>query len=310
MLINYMMEHYNQYKNFKKKLILKYKKGLSRTSTTGKILDSFVSIDDFLSVEMSKGPNESPGNINYFYQDYCNVFNFFNILYNHYHFNEILCIPNFVIKYKEYIDSTAIVYFRDVDELIIPYKLISKIKKCMYSNKRFIYFMLVIDSKSGRQLSHANVIVIDLYKKTLERFEPYGIIKDKLQESINNAIETRLLNILEIDNFKYLAPFDISPNLGPQAKADAYGGMCVTFSMLYLQLRLMNPDIIQKQLINYLVNKKDLRKLVLRYAKFIETTLKNYDNQIFEQQEYINKKYYSTQDYIISGSNKKYIIQK
>jgi hypothetical protein len=129
------MKHYDQYKEFKINLILKYKRNLSR-GILEKNLDSFVSINDFLAVEMSKGPDESTGNINYDYQSYTNVFNFFTILVKHFNFNKILCIPNFVIKWKEYIEKTAVVFYHDNGELIIPSELKSKVKECMNSNVR------------------------------------------------------------------------------------------------------------------------------------------------------------------------------
>jgi hypothetical protein len=167
----------------------------------------------------------------------------------------------------------------------------------------------MIDKLSNKGINHANVIFIYLFKKTLERFEPYGVLFMTSEKKINNAIKTRLLSILELEDFKYLSPLDISPKFGLQSKADAYGGMCVTFSMLYLQLRLMNPDVIQKELVNYLLNKerKDLINIILRYAKFIEITLKKYDYQIFEDEKYIQKKWFDKQEYIISKKNDKII---
>jgi hypothetical protein len=306
------MSHYENYKKFKKKYILKYKNQISRTSN-GKILDSFISINDFLAVEMSKGPNELPGKINYFYQEYRNIYNFFTILVNYYNFDEILCIPNFVLKHKRYIDTTAIIYFYDTNDLIVPVKIIEKIKKCMKSDTRFIYFSFIIDKKTENSISHANIVIIDLHKKTIERFEPYGYIRKVNNEihPIDVIFENKLLKILELTDFKYLAPFDISPKIGLQFKADAYGGMCVTFTMLYLQLRIMNPDIIQNELINYLLkkSKKELITLVLRYAKFVEITLKKYDYQIYTHNKYVEKKWYSKQDYIIYNGQKDVVIQ-
>lgn len=301
------MKYYDKYKKFKTNLILKYKNSLSRNSNQ-KILDSFISIDDFLAVEMSKGPEEKAGNIFYNYQSVGNTFNFFTILVNHYKFNEILCIPKIVTKWKKYIDLANIVFIFHSDELIIPKKLKKKIKKCMDADIRFIYFTFIISYKDI-ELTHVNMIVIDLFKNTLERFEPYGFINKHEETKVNNAIKNRLLNLLELENFKYLNPLDISPKIGPQKKADAYNGMCATYTMLYLQLRLMNPDIIQKQLVNYLVkmNKTKLINLVLRYAKFIELTLKNYEYQIFENDKYISKKWIKKQEYIISSKEKNFI---
>ncbi len=303
------MNHYDQYKKFKRNLILKYKKTLSRTST-GKILDSFVSINDFLAVEMSKGPDEPAGNINYFYDITINFYNFFTILVEYYGFNEVLCMPKFILKYKNNIDITAIAYLVDIDELIVPVDLFFEIKDCMKTNKRFVYFQLSIDSLNEDASGHENVFIMDLYKKTIERFEPFGFIDEQFEKNIDNVIKTRLLKFREFKNFTYLTPFDISIEIGPQAKADAYGGMCVTYCMLYLQLRIMNPDIIQKELVTYLtkMNKKKLLNIILRYAKFIELTLKKYDFQVHKQDDYVFKKAKSKQKYISLGKKGDFLL--
>jgi hypothetical protein len=144
------------------------------------------------------------------------------------------------------------------------------------------------------------MVIIDLFKKTVERFEPFGSLSKETEKKANHAIAIRLFKVLELTDFKYISPLDISPEFGPQQKADAYGGMCATFSMLYLQLRLMNPDILQKEVVNYLLQKsaKELKKLVLRYAKFIEIALKKYDYVNNELNKYIEKEVKEYQDYI------------
>ena len=307
------MNHYDSYKKFKKNIIVKYtktskkqskktSKKLSR-STNSEKMDKFISINDFLAEEMSKGPVEDKGKINYYYQSYSNIFNFFTILANYYNFNEIVCIPKFVLKFKEYIDVTSIIYYSDTKEIIVPTKLRDKIKNCFESNVRFVYCTFMIDSSKNKGINHANILVIDLHKKTIERFEPYGHLNKELEHNINDAIKIRLMRIVDLEDFTYLSPFDISPLKGLQSKADAHDGMCVTFCMLYLQLRLMNPDTIQKELIEYLLekDKHELKKLILKYAKFVELTLKKYYYVIHENDNYIRKKWNSLQEFIISG---------
>lgn len=326
------MNHYNSYKKFKKKLIVKYKKKTSKKpskepskkssnkmknissknmcrSNETENMDKFISINDFLAEEMSKGPNEEKGKINYYYQSYTNIFNFFTILVNYHNFKEIICIPKFVLKFKNYIDITSIIYYMDTKEFIIPLKLREEIKKCSDTNVRFVYCTCMIDNSKNKSINHANILIFDLYKNTIERFEPYGHLHKENENQINNAIKKRLMKIIDLQNFTYLSPFDISPVIGPQAKADAHDGMCISFCMLYLQLRLMNPDTIQKELIDYLLKKKkeDLKKLILRYAKFVELVLKKYHYVIYENEKYIEKKWNSLQDFIISGEkNEKY----
>jgi len=279
-------DHYNGYKKFKRNLIYKYKNGLKRHDSQSKELDQFVNIKDFLAKELSKGPNEEQGKINYYYQSYSNVYNYFFLLTRYYNFDKILCMPNFVVKFKNIILNNSIVWFENTNTIIIPRKITEEIKFCeSKSDLRFTYFTLVqeeSDKKKSKNSSHANIMVVDMYKKTIERFEPYGQLDFNLESKLDYLIRSKLLDVIELSDYEYIAPVDISPIIGLQNKADSYEGMCVTFTILYLQTRLMNPDIPQKEIVDYYLkkNSKQITEIILKYAKFIELTLKKYSQDI------------------------------
>ena len=52
--------------------------------------------------------------------------------------------------------------------------------------------------------------------------------------------------------------------------------MCITISMMYLHMRILNPDIPQKKLVKFLINrdKNKLKEMILKYAKHVEESLK------------------------------------
>ena len=58
--------------------------------------------------------------------------------------------------------------------------------------------------------------------------------------------------------------------------------MCVTISSLYLHMRILNLDTEQNKIINYFIamSKTKLKKLILKYAKYIEETLKKNKNLV------------------------------
>ena len=89
--------------------------------------------------------------------------------------------------------------------------------------------------------------------------------------------------ILNLNDYKYLSPIDISPKIGLQIKADFYEGMCSIYSLIYLQLRLMNPDIDQKVIINYLKSKEknNILDIILKYTRYVEKILK--ENEDFDK---------------------------
>ncbi len=126
------MKFYDNYKKYKKKLIKKYGKREQQRQTEKKNIDSFISIDNFLDVEMSKGPNADPGAIEYFYNLYENIHNFIHILSKYNGLNKILCSPKFVAKHgKNYIVQTSCVFDASKLELLVPLDFVKEMKKCM-----------------------------------------------------------------------------------------------------------------------------------------------------------------------------------
>ncbi len=253
--------------------------------------DKFISIDEYLSEEISKGPKASPGQINYWYQNYENIFNYFLIILNKFKELELLCIPNHVLKQGKIIIRAASAYFVNDNYIFVPNNMKNELKKCeSIGTTRFIYFTFIIVQKSLEELTHANIVIIDIHKKTIERFEPYGYIP--ISNKIDKLFNEDVLPKLELTNYKYIPPTEISPKIGIQSKADAYYGMCVTISMMYLQLRIMNPDVPIKKVINYLLKmtKEKLTSIILKYAKYVEETLKDntkYVNELNEQLYYV-----------------------
>jgi len=305
---------YKDYKLSKLKLINKLKrfsKGLKRAATDE---NAFISINDFLAEEHSLGPKADPGSIDYYYATYENVNRYIKIFIKDIKYENILCIPDLIITSKKYITRNTIIYNITYDYLIINEEMSSKINKC--KSKRFIYILLGIEndfSESG----HSNIIIIDNFKKTIERFEPYGHTyitenSSKMIKNIDNKFNS-LLKILNLNDYKYLSPIDISPKIGLQIKADFYDGMCSIYSLIYLQLRLMNPDIDQIVIINYLKSKEknNILDIILKYTRYVEKILKENEDFILEDGLLLNniesKKIYK---FIIIDDNGSRIIER
>ena len=91
----------------------------------------------------------------------------------------------------------------------------------------------------------------------------YKIINDNLKKFMNINFKT----------YKYKSPSNYLPSYGLQIKYDAYSGLCVTWNILYIHYKLLNPDINSKILVNHINNYFNLDK-ILRYAKKIKYILK------------------------------------
>ena len=204
----------------------------------------------------------------------------------------------------------------DKMKILIPPNLKQLINNCENDDK----YMVVCDltllmGDDFLDTSHANVLIFDIRRKTIERFDPHGgnfysdvklaydpnsedIIGKKDFKNLNfgdSYIKSQALhNQIIIDNqlkekfmeilpdYRYYGTNYTTPYLGPQVKADAYDGLCVTWSCMYMVLRLLNPDLSPADITMNMINgtSKELLNRILRFQKFIIRTLSKEKNYI------------------------------
>jgi hypothetical protein len=238
--------------------------------------DAFISIDEFIDKETeSLGPASKPGKINYHYQDPENIINFFLKLMSTEPDVNIVCIPKMYISDDE-LRSTILIHIRNL-LIIFPERLKYFVSQCKKKSIRFIGITLIIYKSKEAKSSHVNVIIIDTKKHTMERFEPFG--SKTFTKTENTTINNMLSDLIKYqvgDEYTYVPPSKISPFKGVQSKADAFCGMCVTWALMYLHLRLLNPDTNPKQIVKNMKKGKpeQLRNKIKKYARYIERVLK------------------------------------
>ena len=248
--------------------------------------DGLISLDEYLASQESKGPREKRGNIGYHYQHFSNITNYFMIALRSLVKFKILCVPNFIVTYGDYVDRTAMVINLKNNRTTYGNNMRYAIEKCIdKQNSRFIFFTLILEFPT---FNHANIVIIDTKEKTLERFEPHGATfffnkkSEDENEKVNKIMENKVMVNLGLNDFKYLPPQKLSPFMGVQSKADSYCGMCVTISMMYLHMRILNPAIKQTKLVKFMMKRtrEKLKTMILKYAKHVENTLKNNENYV------------------------------
>ena len=55
-----------------------------------------------------------------------------------------------------------------------------------------------------------------------------------------------------LPDFKYVLPQDYLKTWGLQGKKDAYGGLCVTWTAMYLHCRILDLDVPREEIIKHL----------------------------------------------------------
>ena len=243
-------------------------------------------IDVPLSKTLSQGSKASLGSKDYHYLHYYNTFAFLQeIIKKNKKLQKLVCIPKvgegwmqsfLKVHFFKGLSSKSMDSVKPVDSANSKNKFIDEVNKCM--KHRFIPINLqIIVPGVG---THANVILIDSHKKTIELFEPHGNRGEQSElESISRAYYKVSKNVQRffsryLPDFKYIPPSTYEPKEALQARLDAFSGLCVTWSILYLHYRVLNPDVPPKKLVNYIDKKMNKRDL-LRYTKYVEDVLKH-----------------------------------
>jgi len=138
------------------------------------------------------------------------------------------------------------------------------------SHYRFLYVSLKLEDEDG---AHANFLLIDAMKKTIERFEPHGFDAEEFsQKKIDNVI----ISFFEVNlDLKYLPLKSTNLKVGLQAienfeKGKEVGeieGYCLPWCLFFLHMRVANPDMNPRTL---------LRETIREIKKLSEKSLLNF----------------------------------
>ena len=238
-----------------------------------------------LAKEKSRGSRASVGNIHYHYQDFSNTFRYFEILLKkNKMFRKLVCIPDISYSWmrgflvQEFVKNDAHSYasIRPVDNNVHIGAFVKKIKECLKTHQIIPVNFAIETGEYGK---HANMIILDSKYKTIEQFEPHGYHEDS-QWSISRAYAKTGAGVIKFarkyfPDYTVISPKDYEPKNGLQGVIDAYGGMCVTWSILYLNYRMLNPGTSSKALVQH-INKTIKRVHLLKFTRYVELILKKY----------------------------------
>jgi ankyrin repeat protein len=145
---------------------------------------------------------------------------------------------------------------------------------------KFIIIPLGIEVSNG---SHANIIIIDINKKTIERFEPNGKNPPRGFYYNPNLLDTLLsdkFNII-LPEYKYVTPNEYLPTIGFQIletidedkckKIGDPNGFCAVWCVWWAEQKIINYNIESNKLVEELIKQmkfsnKSFKKLIRNYS--------------------------------------------
>jgi hypothetical protein len=162
------------------------------------------------------------------------------------------------------------------DKVIVQYisvKLFQgEFKKYLLDNNiKLIIFHLTITT--GNLITHANNIIYYKDEDAFELFEPHGQVDD---ESQYDTLETWFKENLRPDS-KLIKPSNYCPQRVFQSLEDGTylgdpGGFCAAWSMLYIDLKLSNINVLRDELIrhaNQHITNYGVKKFIGDYSAFV-----------------------------------------
>ena len=181
-------------------------------------------------------------------------------------------------------EDLSIRYNEKINKVVIPKNFWNYFYKC--TKKRYVVFPFGYSCKDGS--GHANILIYDSIKKTLERFEPYGDLNDIITDTSKGCFSLdidkiffKMFNDRKLIN-QYFPPSTFIADKGFQKVQENENrmsrkdpvGFCTMWSAFYCDLRLSNPDVKREKLLDYTVkvfnnNGKSLTNFIRDYSNII-----------------------------------------
>jgi glutaredoxin len=203
------------------------------------------------------------------------------------HTNDCIVIPRENLSTPKKQSDISLRWDESKQRINVPKDFWKHFNKCN-GTKRFIVFPFGFSCK---EVSHANYIIYDTRNKSMERFEPYGDIKNfvnyKNIKCLMVDVDKELIKLFR-NKFgndyikKYYKPLDYMHKIGFQKVQEAEideiknsdpEGFCTSWCIWYTDLRLSNPTFSRKILINLAMNAlkaspQSLTTFIRNYCEF------------------------------------------
>jgi hypothetical protein len=138
------------------------------------------------------------------------------------------------------------------------------LKECIDSSSRLSIIPIILTSDDKTLISHANMLIYDKTKNTLERFEPHGQNTPERYnpESLDKIIPIFFESILQ-KPIIYFSPKIFCPIQGPQLieeitrktlNIELHRGFCSVWTFIYSTFRLSYPEKSREEILENIIN--------------------------------------------------------
>lgn len=235
-------------------------------------------VDPVFSKTIHRGTAASTCAIDYHYQSYETFASFLKI-----YVTQHPKIASYVYMPKDFSDMMVELDLSSgsVKPVYISEQTMTSYLKEGLRNPKIQLIPVILNLKIPKNPNHANVMVIDKDSHTIELFEPHGARSSASTLGGHVGAYNKKLRHLRsywkdlLPDFTVVNTVDEVKRTAFQTEKDPVGhsGYCVTWSLLYTQYRILNPKVPYYEIIQH-IDSKITTRLLLRYARYVEETLK------------------------------------
>lgn len=171
--------------------------------------------------------------------------------------------------------------------------LLNFINNCRKTQIRFIIIPLIILTQynaDGNSDSHSNILIIDNLLHTIEFFEPHGkeyklgnydLDIEETIKIILNELFTEEFVLYNFINLQNQCPIGLQAK---QSYVDIYAGHCQAWSLLIIELRLLNFLTSTEDIIEFLHNQDpyDLDLYIKKYITYVYSKTSHKTPKVFD----------------------------
>ena len=252
-------------------------------------------INEFLSSYPSQGPQEAGrtgSEFSTFDQPDLDIKFLLTLLRENHRLHHVLCVPDFAICAS--MDGSEVFFhhklekcqqsmhvragilllnrFSSQPKVWLPKNLKSFVCHCRRHKKRFLVCNTGIYAHDDLRQGHSNALIIDIRDHIIERYDSEG-----RDNSIDKAFKHAFHAILP--DYRYIGTTFLQ---NVQRYSDSFTGMCVTFSLYYTLLRLINDTKSSREVREFMLRHtpEEMRSVSLRLNKHVLTTLRKYPSGV------------------------------
>ena len=188
-----------------------------------------------------------------------------------------------VIQAQSYSPALALSRLTGKRRALLPIEFRVLFESCHSPTVRYTVASINIQLKFG----HANILIIDHYERTIERFDPIGAVKGRYPE-----LDQVLNDFAAEIGYRFIPSEEFCPRRGIQSVERLFKstkGHCVTWSIIYAEERLRSPESrnwVAENLYQIIIDRYGLsRSTPAETALAIEEWLVNRINSIFNDLE-------------------------